>query len=254
MNLARRPTAIIAEDEAALAAELREQLERLWPELDIVAIAEDGIGALRAIDEHDPEIVFLDIRMPNATGLEVARHASGKRHIVFVTAFDDYAVDAFEHGAIDYVRKPITAARLSSTVQRVRERLGAPPREIAALLQQLAGAAAPRERTWLRWIKASRGDQIVLITVEDVAYFKAEDKYTVVVTSAGEALIRRSIKDLLDELDPDVFWQIHRATVVNANAIANIRRDLRGHMEVRLKNRPEALPVAEPYQKRFRQM
>jgi DNA-binding LytR/AlgR family response regulator len=248
-----RPSAIIAEDEPALAEELREHLRMLWPELEVRAIAPDGIEALKGVEQYRPDVLFLDIHMPGINGLEVARQASAHCHVVFVTAFDDYAVDAFEQGAVDYVRKPFTTARLFDTVKRVRERMGASRPDIAPLLQQLAVARA-QERPYLRWINASRGDEIFLITTDEVSYFKAEDKYTVVVTATGEALIRKPIKELAAQLDPEVFWQIHRSTVVNANAIAGVRRDFRGHLEVRLKNREEGLAVAEPYNRLFRQM
>ncbi|HUP29859.1 MAG TPA: LytTR family DNA-binding domain-containing protein [Usitatibacter sp.] len=247
-----RVRAIIAEDEPGLAQELREQLQLVWPELDVRAVAPNGIEALRSIEEHRPDVAFLDVNMPGATGLEVARQASGRVHVVFVTAFDHYAVDAFEQGAVDYIRKPFTAARLFNTVKRVRERMALPPRDLGPLLRGLAGAEAAR--SYLRWINTSKGDEIVLITTEEVVYFKAEDKYTVVVTAAGESLIRRPLKDLVAELDPESFWQIHRSTVVNANAIAGVRRDLRGRLEVRLKSRDETLPVGESYNRRFKQM
>jgi DNA-binding LytR/AlgR family response regulator len=245
--------ALIAEDETTLAEELRDRLLAVWPELEICGVANDGVEAMRLIDVHRPEIVFLDIEMPSANGLEVARHASGRCHVVFVTAFDHFAVDAFEQGAVDYVRKPFTAARLYNTVTRLKARLAEPPTDLAPLLQRIAERARG-ERTYLRWINASRGAEIQLITIDEVLYFKAEDKYTVVWTATGEALIRRAIKDLVADLDPEVFLQIHRSTVVNANAIASVRRNFRGHLEVRLKGRDEVLAVAESYNRVFKQM
>jgi DNA-binding LytR/AlgR family response regulator len=249
---AAAPRAVIAEDEATLADELREQLHALWPGLEICAMARDGLEAIECLDRHQPQVLFLDIEMPGANGLEVARHANGRCHVVFVTAFDHYAADAFEEGAIDYVRKPFHAGRLRNTVQRLQERLAQPPGDLAPLLRELA-ARAGAARPYLRWLNASRGQEICLITVEEVVYFKAEDKYTLVMTANGEALIRKTIKDLVAELDPDMFWQIHRSTVVNANEVAGVRRDFRGHMEVKLKSRPEALAVAESYHRVFRQ-
>jgi DNA-binding LytR/AlgR family response regulator len=245
--------AVIAEDEATLAEELRERLRGVWPELEICGVASDGVEAMRLIDLHRPEVVFLDIEMPSANGLEVARHASSRCHVVFVTAFDHYAVDAFEQGAVDYVRKPFTDARLYNTVKRLQARVAEPPADLAPLLQRIA-ERAQGERSYLRWINASRGAEICLITIDEVLYFKAEDKYTVVFTAAGEALIRKPVKELVADLDPKVFWQIHRSTVVNANAIASVRRNFRGHLEVRLKERPEVLAVAESYNRMFKQM
>lgn len=246
------PSALIAEDEATLADELREQLHAVWPELEICGVARDGLEAMRFLDAHKPDIVFLDIEMPSVNGMEVARQASGRCHVVFVTAFDHYAVDAFEEGAVDYVRKPFTAARLFSTVKRLKERLGQPPADLTPALARAAQADVPR--AYLRWINATRGTEICLITVDEVVYFKADDKYIVVYTAEGEALIRKPIKELIAELDPAVFWQIHRSTVVNANAIAGVRRNFRGHLEVRLKKRPEVLAVAEAYHRVFKQM
>jgi DNA-binding LytR/AlgR family response regulator len=244
--------AIIAEDEPLLRDELKQLLAKVWPELRIVAQADDGIEALHALEQHRPQVLFLDIQMPGLSGLEVAKAASGRAHVVFVTAYDQYAVAAFEQGAIDYVMKPFNIARLASAVTRLKERLDATPADLDGLLRALAEAAPKRPR--LRWINASQGQTVRLITAEEVCYFKADSKYTLVVTADGEALIRKSIKELIDELDPELFWPIHRGVVVNANAISALHRKLNGQLEVRLKARAETLPVSDAYAYRFRQM
>jgi DNA-binding LytR/AlgR family response regulator len=246
-------TAIIAEDEATLRHQLVEQLGQLWPELEIVAEAADGVQALRLLDERRPDVLFLDIEMPGATGLEVARQANGRCHVVFVTAYDQHAVAAFDQGALDYVLKPVSAARLFTTVMRLKQRLGSPPARLDAALGQLTGEAAP-PRQPLRWINASVGQNLKLITVDEISYFQADNKYTRVVTGEGEALIRKPLKELVEELDPSQFWQIHRSTLVNARAIAGVTRDFRGRMLVKLKARAETLLVSDSYTHLFRQM
>ena len=250
------PTAIVAEDEATLRHQLIEQLGQLWPELAIVGEAADGVQALRLLDEHMPDVLFLDIQMPGATGLEVARQASGRCHVVFVTAYDKHAVAAFDQGAIDYVLKPISAARLFTAVSRLKQRLGTPPARLDPALAQIAsnGQSAASAKQYLRWINASVGQNLKLITVDEVAYFQADNKYTRVVTDEGEALIRKPLKDLVGELDPNQFWQIHRSTLVNATSIAGVARDFRGRMMVKLKTRAETLLVSDTYTHLFRQM
>lgn len=247
-----RPTAIIAEDEPLLRGELRAALATLWPELEIVAEAGDGTQALRALLAHPPDVVFLDIEMPGASGLDVARVASGKSHVVFVTAHDKYAVAAFEHGAIDYVMKPLSTARVAAAVARLRERMLTKPADLSALLDHLASANSQQQ--FLRWITVAEGRSVRLITVNEICYFRADNKYTSAVTPAGESLINKTIKSLLGELDPEMFVQIHRGTVLNINAIASIERDRHGHMKIRLKVRPETLPVSAPFAQRFRHM
>ncbi len=248
------PTAIVAEDEATLRHQLVEQLGQLWPELDIVGEAADGVQALRLLDERKPDVLFLDIQMPGATGLEVARQASGRVHVVFVTAYDQHAVAAFDQGAVDYVLKPVSAARLFTAVTRLKQRLGTPPVHLDAALGQLGAASAASGRQPLRWINASVGQNLKLITVDEISYFQADNKYTRVVTHDGEALIRKPLKELVEELDPGQFWQIHRSTLVNATAIAGVTRDFRGRMLVKLKTRPETLLVSDTYTHLFRQM
>jgi DNA-binding LytR/AlgR family response regulator len=247
------PRAIIAEDEEVLREQLREQLSALWPELRIVAEAEDGVEALRALETETPDILFLDIQMPELSGLDVAHQASGRCHVVFVTAYNQYAIAAFEEGAVDYVMKPFSAARLATTVTRLKQRLGCAPATLEHLLQRLADALNS-QRGHLRWITAWLGNDVRLITIEEVAYFRADSKYTVVVTPDAETLIRKSIKELADELDPNLFWQIHRSTLVNVSAIAGVHRDFKGRLRVRLKDRKETLAVSEPYTSRFKHM
>ena len=253
------PTCIVAEDESLLRHALVERLHEAWPELRILAECEDGAGALEALDEHRPDVAFLDIRMPGLTGLEVAAAAaevSPATHVVFTTAYDQYAVEAFERGAVDYLLKPVTAGRLAATVQRLQARATQPDTAaLAALLQRLGPAArAPDAPEPLTWITASAGRETRLILVDEVAYFRADNKYTTVVTAEGEALLRTPIKDLLPVLDPATFRQIHRSTIVNLKAIAGIVRDDSGRGTVRLKTRPETLPVSAPYMALFRHM
>ena len=215
--------ALVAEDEPVLLAPLCDLLARLWPKLAIVGAAEDGIQALRLLDEHEPDVLFLDIEMPALSGLELAKHASGRCHVVFVTAYDRYAVAAFEEGAVDYVMKPLSAARVATAIARVKERLASAPAKLDGILEALARTV--RRQPYLRWITASHGNDVRVITTEEICYLKADNKYTIVVTQDRESVIRRSIKDLAAELDPDVFWQIHRGTLVNANAIAGVSRN-----------------------------
>ena len=251
---------VIAEDEALLREALVTLLADAWPNLQIVAECEDGAAALEAIVAHQPEIAFLDIRMPGLTGLEVAAaigEASPSTQIVFVTAYDQYAIDAFDKGAVDYLLKPIAPERLAATVQRVQSRLshGNPDAEaFAAMLSQL-GARLPAAVTEpLVWITASTGKETRLIMVDDIAYFQADNKYTVVMTAEGEALLRKPIRELLDVLDPALFKQIHRSTIVNLKAIASITRDDTGKGTVKLKSRPETLAVSQPFMTLFRNM
>jgi DNA-binding LytR/AlgR family response regulator len=204
------------------------------------------------LERHRPDVVFLDIEMPGMGGLDVARHASGRSHVAFITAFDAHAVAAFEQGAIDYVLKPYDDARLALTIERVKERLGSRPREIESLLEELA-RHVPR-RDYLRWINASVGNDVRLITVDEICYFQAGDGYTRVFTEDRECLIRLTLKELADQLDPACFWTIHRSTIVNANAISGVTRDLRGRLAVRLKSLPAKLAVSEAHERLFRQM
>jgi DNA-binding LytR/AlgR family response regulator len=246
------PTAILAEDEKALRDELRQLLRELWPELIVLGEAGTGIEALQLLETNAPDLMFLDIQMPGMTGLEVALQARGRCHIVFVTAYDAYAVTAFETGALDYVLKPLERERLRLAVERARQRLGSTPPNLEALLRELIRNAEPRN--YLRWINASVGQLMQLITVDEVVYFQADTKYTRVVTATCEAIIRKPLHELRNELDPSVFWQVHRSTIVNANAIAAVSRDMLGHINLKLKRRDEKLHVSESHAHLFRQM
>ena len=253
-----RWTAIVAEDEPLLRQELLDRLAEAWPELEILAACEDGASAVEALAEFQPDVAFLDIRMPGLTGLEVAETAgesSPRTQVVFVTAYDQYAVDAFEQGAVDYLLKPISPERLAATVQRLQSRNG-DAQAVAMVLQRLGGTLAARagDVPPLTWLTASAGKETRLVLVDEVAYFRADHKYTTVVTSEGEALLRTSIRELLGMLDPAHFKQIHRSTIVNLKAIAGISRDDSGRGTVRLKSRPETLTVSQPFMALFRNM
>jgi len=255
------PKCVVAEDEELLRNELLALLRKAWPELEVVAACEDGGAALEAIAEHRPDVAFLDIRMPGLTGLEVAAatpEASAGTQIVFVTAYNQYAIDAFDRGAVDYLLKPIAPERLAATVERLKTRMasgGADANALAAIIEQLRaklpGATAGPP---LVWITASVGKETRLILVDDVAYFQADNKYTVVMTAEGEALVRKPIRELLDVLDPANFKQIHRSTIVNMKAIAAITRDDSGRGTMRLRNRPETLPVSLTFMPLFKNM
>jgi DNA-binding LytR/AlgR family response regulator len=249
----RNPTAIIAEDEPILRQELRQELSTLWPELEVRAEAADGAEALHAIQETSPDIAFLDVEMPGMTGVEVAQAVNGRCHVVFVTAYDKYAVAAFEQQAADYILKPYSRERLATAVTRLRERVQGVPAKLDGILETLA-RQAPAQTSYLRWITASQGQKVRFVTVDKVCYFQADNKYTMVMTADSELLIRRPIKELHDSLDPQTFWQIHRSTLVNVNEIADVTRDLHGHLRVQLKSRKESLAVSEPYNHLFRQM
>ncbi len=252
---------VVAEDEALLRENLLSMLAEAWPELRIVAACDDGGSALEAIAEHQPEVAFLDIRMPGLTGMEVAAatmQVSPGTQIVFVTAYDQYAIDAFEKGAVDYLLKPIGRERLAAAVQRLKQRNHHCKAEAEALTnlirqmsQALPNVAAPAP---LVWITASAGAETRLIMVDDIAYFQADNKYTVVMTAEGEALLRKPIRDLLDVLDPAIFKQIHRSTIVNLKAITSVTRDEVGKGIVKLKTRPETLTVSQPFMSLFRSM
>jgi len=244
--------ALIAEDEPLLAGEMREELARVWPELEICAVAQDGHTAWRQIEKHAPDVLFLDIQMPGLDGLEVARLVGQRTHIVFVTAFNHFAVQAFDEGAVDYLVKPLDPARLALAIHRVKSRLGHPPPNIQGSLER-ARERAPAGNGPLRWITVQQGRELRLITVEEICYFRADHKYVSVVTADSESLISTPLKDLLMRLDPDVFWQVHRGTVVNINAVRSIGRDLSGGMSLQLKARSERLQVSASYSHLFKQ-
>jgi DNA-binding LytR/AlgR family response regulator len=250
--------ALIADDEELMREQLRARLAELWPELAIVAEATNGAEAVELAGRHRPEVVFLDIRMPAKSGIEAAREIAGLGgrvpEIVFVTAYDQYAIDAFEAGVLDYVLKPAERERLARTVERIRARLGAPS-DVSQLRQALALLAEKLEPpARLKWIQASVGDQIQMIPVEEVLFFTSDEKYTRVQTARQEALIRKPIKELIAELDPAQFWQIHRSTLINTRAIAGVTRDERGRQLVAIKGRPEKLEVSRSYAHLFKGM
>ncbi|WP_229260789.1 LytR/AlgR family response regulator transcription factor [Duganella levis] len=245
---------------------LESQLKTVWPELRVVARAANGIEALRMIDEEAPEVVFLDIRMPGLTGLDVAAKlvdSPKPPHIVFVTAYDQYAVEAFEHSAVDYLLKPANIERLEKTVAKLKVRLkpasaegAVPAAALHALLAQLAvavPAAAPAAAP-LQWIRATHGEETRLIPIDDVIYFQSNDKYTSVFVADGESLIRTPISKLREQLDEQQFWQIHRSVIVAARHVAGTRQDFRGRLMVQLKGRPEQLVVSRNYVDLFRGM
>lgn len=253
-------TAIIAEDEPILRAQLKAKLAKLWPELFIVADVGDGEAALEAIAEHRPTLAFLDIQMPEMTGIEVAKSLASNRelkcHIVFVTAFDQYAVDAFNTGAIDYVLKPYSDERLQAAVERLKERLTAvpaQPQNLEALMQHLATRLNPAAEK-LKWIKANIGSNLRLIPIDEVLFFQADEKYTLVATKEFDALIKTPIKELLEGVDNEKFWQIHRSTIVQAGAIEAVTRDFRGQATVKVRGRKENLTVSRPFSHLFKQM
>jgi DNA-binding LytR/AlgR family response regulator len=248
-------TAIIAEDEAAQREALAGLLREQWPDLQIAALCEDGLSALEALEEHQPQVAFLDIRMPGASGVEVARAASGKVHVVFVTAYDEYAVAAFETGAADYLVKPVVPERLGQAVARLRHRITShASTDLSHLLETLDSQLRNRTTSGLKWVTASFGDTVKMFPIDEVLFFQAQDKYVRVVTGKDEAVIRTPLKELLRQLDGDVFWQIHRSIIVRAGAIDRVQKDALGHFHARLKDHPETLPVSVPYQSRFRSM
>ena len=248
-----RPTALLAEDEPLMRERLKEKLAVAWPELDIVAEAEDGEEALALFEEHRPQLAFLDIRMPGMTGLEVAAAIGGGCHVVFITAYDQYALQAFDTGAVDYLLKPVESERLRTMIERVRSKLGTPPQDLSALVAALR-AGMPGGPARMKWIKAAVGKQVKLIPVADVVYFQSDTKYTRVVLAAGEALIRTPLKELLAELDPDRFWQVHRGTIINLDAVAGVLREDAERQFILLKNRQEKLPISRQFTHLFKQM
>lgn len=257
-----QPTALIAEDEPLLRETLERQLAQVWPELEVVARARNGREAVDQFEAHRPDVCFLDVHMPGTTGIEAAQHIGRRAHLVFVTAYDKYAVQAFAQGVLDYLVKPVDIARLSQTVTRLQDRLRAaqPALNTEALLQQLAAslerraAAAP-----LRWIKASVGQTVSLIPVSQIDFLRAEEKYTLVAwrDDAGEpreAVIRTPLKELTSQLDPTQFAQVHRSVVVNLSSIARVVRAANETGDIHLKGRGEVLPVSRSYLHLFRQM
>jgi DNA-binding LytR/AlgR family response regulator len=245
------PRILIADDEPLLRAELRESLAALWPEAELVAEAADGYQALQLARELQPDVAFLDIRMPGLNGLEVARTFGARAHVVFVTAHQEHALAAFDEGALDYVMKPTDPVRLARAIERVRARLGTPPPDLARLVRQLAPAPAPAAPAWLQ---ASVGNAIHFIDLNDVVYFCSEHKYTRVVTDTLEAHIRTPIKELAEALEPNAFWQIHRGYMVSVKRIAAVQRDADEACWLLLRGHAARLPVSQRYQHRFKGM
>jgi len=248
------PTAILAEDEAILRTQLENKLAKLWPELRLIASVGDGAAALEALEDEVPDFMFLDIQMPEMTGVEVARHVAGRCHIVFVTAYDQYAIQAFETGAVDYLLKPATDERLAVTIERLKAKLATPPQDLNAVLARITEQIEGSKKERLQWIKATVGQNLRLIPVSEVLFFQSDEKYTRVVTADTEALIKTPIREIVDGVDPEVFWQIHRSTLVNVNAIAGVTRDFRGQAHVKIKGRDESLVVSRIYSHLFKQM
>jgi DNA-binding LytR/AlgR family response regulator len=259
-----RATALIADDEPLLREALRRQLASVWPELEIVAEARNGREAVRLFDERHPDICFLDVHMPGLSGVDAANHIGRRAHVVFVTAYDHYAVQAFAQGALDYVLKPVEQARLAETVSRLKERLQAskPAINTEQLLQQLSGQLAQLRSGGrsepLRWIRAQAGNTVRLIAIDDVDYFRSDAKYTLVAWRDGgqpaEAVVRTPLKDLIGQLDSEQFAQVHRSVVVNLRAIRHIKRHDNETAEIHLKGRGDVLPVSRNYVHVFRQM
>jgi DNA-binding LytR/AlgR family response regulator len=258
-----RPTALIADDEPLLRESLARQLERSWPELEVVAQVRNGREAVRQFEAHHPDVCFLDVHMPGLSGIEAAQRIGRRAHLVFVTAYDQYAVQAFAQGALDYLVKPVEPSRLDDTVARLKDRLRAaqPAPDIQPLLQQLAGQLATLQGSAtqpLRWIHAQVGKTLTLIPVEEIDYLRSEAKYTLIAWSnaageSGEALVRTTLKELVARLDPAQFAQVHRSVVVNLRAISHLTRNDET-ADIHLKGRTELLPVSRSYLDRFRQM
>ncbi len=250
-------TALIVDDEAPMRDQLRARLHEVWPALTIVAEAANGVDAVTMAKQHQPDIVFLDIRMPGQSGIEAARHLYSQCHIVFVTAYDQYALDAFEQGAMDYLLKPVMAERLRLTCERLRQRLTRAPQNIGEQLQQLAALlerGGEKKPEYLRWIQAQVGNSLRMISTKEVLFFRSDEKYTVVQTAQAEMLIRKTLKELADELDPNEFWRIHRSTLVRVDAIAEVTRDERGRQMLKVRNFPAQLEVSRNHAHLFQQM
>ena len=260
-----RPTALIADDEPLLREALRRQLAQVWPELEIVAEARNGRDAIHLFDQLQPDICFLDVQMPGLTGVEAARHIGRRAHLVFVTAYDHYAVQAFAQGALDYLVKPVELARLADTVRRLQERLRAaqPASNTEALLQQLGEQLTQLQTRSgvepLRWIKAQVGQTLRLIATDDIDFLRADSKYTLVAWRGddgkpAEALVRTPLKELAARLEPAQFAQVHRSVIVNLRAISHVRRGDNETADIHLKGRDDVLPVSRNFLHLFRQM
>ena len=244
--------ALIADDEQHLAEDLRRRLTLLWPELQIIAVVHDGIAAAQALSELKPDIAFLDIRMPGQSGLDAARSASMSTRVVFVTAFDDHAVQAFEHAAVDYLLKPVSDERLQRCVERLQQGSFLEHGMVLSRLQELL--AAPAKTEPLRWLRIQVGQTVRMVAVDEVCYFQSADKYTTVLMRDAELLLRTPLKDLIEQLDPNEFWQVHRGTLVKVKQIVSAHHDLLGKVSLTLKDRPEKVAVSRSYAHLFRKM
>jgi len=244
--------AIIAEDEKHLADDLHRRLQRLWPELDIVAVVHDGIAAMDSLTRIKPDFAFLDIRMPGKSGLEAAHAAPPGCRVVFVTAFDDHAVQAFEQAAADYLLKPVSDERLARCVDRLKQQATVAPDKLLLRLQRLL--AAPARPEYLQWLRAQVGQAVHLVAAEDVCYLQSADKYTLLLTRDAEMLLRTPLKELITQLDPQFFWQVHRSTIVNVRQIVSAHHDLLNKVWLTLRDRPEKVAVSRNYAHLFRQM
>lgn len=248
-----RPTAILAEDELPQRRELRALLGEMWPELNVVAECEDGLAALQALEEHQPDVAFLDIRMPGVSGIEVARAAGPRCQVIFITAYEEYALRAFDEGAVDYLQKPVVRERLQRAIDRTRARLGSRAPDMAALLDLVRSQLAPG-KAGIKWITASVGNSVKMFPIDEVLFFQAQDKYTRVVTAESEGHIRTSLKELLPSLDSKEFWQVHRGVIVRVSAINSVDKDEEGKLHLSVRGHQEDLPVSSAFSHRFRGM
>jgi DNA-binding LytR/AlgR family response regulator len=249
-----RATAVIAEDELPQRRELRALLAELWPELEVLAECADGLAALDALARFAPQVLFLDIRMPGVSGIEVARAAGAGCQVIFISAYDEYALRAFDEGAVDYLLKPVARERLARAVERARTRLMAGTRaDVTALLDLVQARLAPPRRG-IRWITASVGNSMKMFSIDEVLFFQAEDKYTRVATADGEGHIRMPLKELLAQLDSEAFWQVHRSVIVRVAAIRAVEKGEDGRLQLRLRGHAEVLPVSSAFHHRFRAM
>jgi DNA-binding LytR/AlgR family response regulator len=250
-----RPTAIIAEDETPQRQELRALLTELWPELNIVAECEDGLSALEALEQHRPQVAFLDIRMPGVSGLEVARAAGPQCHVILVTAYDEYALRAFDEGALDYLLKPVARERLSRAIERARARLeGGSQVDMTALIDMVQARLSASGKPGIKWITATVGNSVKMYSIDEVLFFQAQDKYTRVVTAVSEGHIRTPLKELATALDSETFWQVHRSVIVRVGAIHAVEKGDDGKLQLTVRGRPDVLPVSSTLQHRFRGM
>lgn len=252
-----QPTAILVDDEANLLTYLHSQLAICWPELEVLDTAQNGREALAKIGEQVPDIVFLDIKMPGMTGLDVAGQLSPQTHVVFVTAFDEYALQAFDRAAVDYLLKPVDIERLSVTVERLKQRLANGQRPEAAALQAILAQLNPNaepQQEYLQWLRVGSGDEVTLIAAEEVVYLRSDHKYTSVFTATAEHVLRAPLAELEQQLDPSQFWRIHRGMMVAAKEIKSARRDLRGRYTLVLRSREESLRSSAAYKHLFAQM